>query len=329
MENHENKILIDWISFTSKIDSVSSFIDLLGLSKLSFTLCNGAQGYRSRVSFDGINIHYDHRINEGVWVEMSGKGCRAFETHSDVDFFYLFFIILSEPESYHLTRLDVAYDCFDDTIPINTFFNDIRRGNFVTRFDSRKGVHYEGHPHDEGLSLYFGSMKSDIRFRCYDKAHERGYMPDDPDYFSWVRFEIQLRDDRALAFIRQLDEDNVGTLFRGVVSNYLRIVVPSDDSNRSRWKTKKWWSRFTEDVEKIRLFTKCDSDYNLAKCEDFVYHHCGNALDTLLSIKGLETFFKELKKYKPDRSERYTKLINDNGGKTIDYISEFEKTKRR
>lgn len=327
MENHENKILIDWISFTSKIDSVSSIVDLLGLSKLSFTLCNGAQGYRSRVSFDGINIHYDHRINEGVWVEMSGKGCRSFETHSEVDFFYLFFIILSEPDSYHLTRLDIAYDCFDDTIPIRQFASDVLNKRYVSRFSDKSMIVTTAAGH-VGHTIDCGSRKSDIRFRCYDKAHERGYMPDDPDYFSWVRFEIQLRDDRALAFIRQLDEDNVGTLFRGVVSNYLRIVVPSDDSNRSRWKTKKWWSRFTEDVEKIRLFTKCDSDYNLAKCEDFVYHHCGNALDTLLSIKGLETVIKELKKYKPDRSERYTKLINDNGGKTIDYLSEFEKTKR-
>ena len=56
--------------------------------------------------------------------------------------------------------------------------------------------------------------------------------------------------------------------------------------------------------------------------EDYVYHQCGNALDTLLCIKGVDTVLQDLKNNKPERSEKYRKLINDNGGGIIDYLRE-------
>lgn len=325
VQNTENKILIDWLSFTSKIHSVTSIIDLLGLSKLVFTECNGAQGYHNRLSYDGINIHFNHRINEGIWVEMSGKGCRAFESFSDFDFQYIFDLLLFNND-YHLTRLDVAYDCFDNSISINQFARDILNKRYISRF-SDKSMLVTCAAGRVGYTIDCGSRCSDIKFRCYDKAYERGYEITDEDYFSWIRFEIQLRDERAHSFIEQLDENNVGDLFCGVVANYIRIVKPTSDSNKSRWPSKKWWSQFICSAEKIQLFTKCDVEYNLAKCEDYVYHQCGNAIDTLLSIKGPEAVLRELKKNKPERTEKYKKLINDNGGGVIDYIMEMENKK--
>lgn len=328
MQNTENKILIDWISFTSKVDSVSSIIDLLGLGSLTFTECNGAQGYANRVAYDGINIHYNHRINQGIWVEMSGKGCRAFETFSEVDFIFLFELLLVNDKAYNITRLDVAYDCFDKKIPIQQFARDVLNKRYVTRF-SDKSMLVTCAAGRVGYTIDCGSRKSDIRFRCYDKAYERGYLETDPDYKPWIRFEIQLRDERATSFLDQLDYDNVGELFRGVVSNYMRILKPSSDSNKSRWPSKKWWSEFIGDVEKISLFSKCDVEYNLAKCEDYVYHQCGNALDALLKIKGIETVLNELRVNKPETTEKYKKLINDNSGSgVIDYISEMENRRK-
>ena len=81
IRNTDNKILIDWLSFTSKIHSPESIIDMLGLTGCKFTLTYGMQGYQDRLIFDGISIHYNSCRNEGVWVEMSGQGCRAFETY--------------------------------------------------------------------------------------------------------------------------------------------------------------------------------------------------------------------------------------------------------
>lgn len=310
--NTDNKILIDWLSFTSKIHSPESIIDMLGLIGCKFTETYGMQGYQDRLIFGGISIHYNSRRNEGVWVEMSGQGCRAFETYCNYNdgFLYLFEYFKEYPDEYHVTRLDVAYDDFKNVIPIKSFSKDILNKNYVSRFkdDSMTVTCSAGRV---GYTIDCGSRKSDIKFRIYDKSYERGYR--DEEHFDWNRFEIQMRNDRALNFIKFLDTENLGQIFCGVIINYLRVVKPDkQDSNKRRWATKKWFKDFIGHAERISLFTKCETDYNLFKCEDFVYRHCGNALDTLIEIKGTDTVLKELKERKPEKSQKYIQLINEN-----------------
>ena len=162
-----------------------------------------------------------------------------------------------------------------------------------------------------GYTIDCGSRKSNIKFRIYDKSYERGFRGE--EHFTWNRFEIQMRNDRAFNFINLLDEDNVGKIFTGVIINYLRVVKPNkSDSNKRRWQTKKWFSDFINNAERVSLFTKCEEDYNICKLEDFVYRHCGNGIDTLIEIKGLDTVLSELKANKPERSQKYQQLINQN-----------------
>lgn len=310
--NKENKLLIDWLSFTSKIHSPASIIDMLGLCGIKFQDIYGMQGYQSRYYFNGISIHYNSQRNEGVWVEMSGQGCRAFETYCSYEdgFLYLFEYFKHSPEDYHVTRLDVAYDDFNGVIPLESFAHDILKENYVSRF-KWDCINVTCSPGYLGYTIYCGSCRSNLMFRVYDKAHEKKYRGE--DYFHWNRFEIQMRDDRALNFIHQLNEENLGDIFCGVIINYLRIVKPDkSDSNKRRWKMKKWFKDFIDSAEKISLFTKCELDYNLAKCEDFVYGHCGNSLDALIEIKGIDTVLEELKERKPERSQKYIQLINEN-----------------
>lgn len=314
--NTDNKILIDWLSFTSKEHSVSSMIDMLGLTGCKFTETYGMQGFQSRLIYDGISIHYNSCRHEGVWVEMSGQGCRAFETNCEYEdgFLYLFEYFKEYPDEYHVTRLDVAYDDFQNVIPLNSFARDILNKNYVSRFKD-ESMTVTCSAGRVGYTIDCGSRKSDIKFRIYDKAYERGYRGE--DHFPWTRFEVQMRNDRALNFIQMLDTENLGTLFGGVILNYFRIVKPDKkDSNKRRWNMRKWFSDFIGDVDRISLFTKCETDYNLAKCEDFVYGHCGNSIDALIEIKGIDTVLKELKERKPERTPKYIQLINENTGKT-------------
>lgn len=316
--NTDNKILIDWLSFTSKIHSVSSMIDMLGLTGCKFTETYGMQGFQSRLIYDGISIHYNSCRHEGVWVEMSGQGCRAFETNCEYEdgFLYLFEYFKEYPDEYHVTRLDVAYDDFKKKIPLKSLAKSILLCHYVSRFKSRS-THVAIHPGYTGYTVYCGSARSDIMFRIYDKAYEKGFDEGTEDYFHWVRFEVQMRNERALNFIRMLDEEKLGKVFTGVIVNYLRIVKENKaDSNIRRWLMKKWFKDFIGDAEKISLFTKCETDYNLAKCEDFVYGHCGNSIDALIEIKGVDTVLKELKERKPKRTPKYIQLINENTGKT-------------
>ena len=114
-----NKIIYDWITFTTKIHSVDDLINILGLCDVSFLQCKkGMNGYPKCLHFGGISICYGGRDDMGICVNMSGQGCRSFETYGNGDYYSLFDAIIenysedAEKRQMNLTRLDVAYDDF-------------------------------------------------------------------------------------------------------------------------------------------------------------------------------------------------------------------------
>lgn len=314
-KNQDNKFLIDWFSFTSKVDSDNSILEVLGLShfKDAFQVTYGFHGYKTRLYFDGISIHYCHSKNQGVWVEMSGQGCRNFETYSTITFDELFKVVLynQDNEDYHITRLDVAYDDFEKVIPLKKLADQILKEQFTTKFSS-KSCMASIHPGYHGITCDLGSRQSEVKFRVYDKAYERKFFKEiEEDSFTWTRWEIQLRNDRATSFLVQSLENGVGNVFKGVIINLFRVVdVNKNDSHKDRWKTSKWFDKFIGNVEKVSVFTPCKTDYNLYKLERYVYTQAGNAVDTLIQIKGLDNFVAELKASKSETTPKYKELLN-------------------
>ena len=87
-EPQKNIILVDWFSFTSRINSADEIKSVPGLSYpgVNWLEINGCHGFKDRYYFNGISIHYNGSEKMGlqdlVWVEFSGQGCRAFEEFS-------------------------------------------------------------------------------------------------------------------------------------------------------------------------------------------------------------------------------------------------------
>ena len=299
------KILFDWLSFTARDIKPERMTELLDLDDVEWAIVDrNAHGFKRRYYFNGINIHFDNPQFEGVWVEFSGQGCRAFDEFSPMDWSVLFALIIDN--EFHLTRLDVAYDDREKVLNLDKIYREVENQNYVSNM-----ISWDTHNSNKGKTVYIGSMKSDIMFRVYDKSRERGR----EDEGHWIRFEMQLRNDRALEFIKKLRENDIGSLFNGVLENYLRFVIPSKtDSNKRRWKSQKWWTKFTNKAKAISLWTPCDTNYNITKCENYVYKHAGNAISTLLQIKGSKQFYKDLQKNRPQVvSEKYHSLLAEYG----------------
>ena len=81
-------VLYDWLSFTTKRSDPYYIVDLLGMKEIPWQLTKGARGYQDRLYFNAISIHFNGRDDMGVWCEMSGQGCRAFETLSGGKFLH-------------------------------------------------------------------------------------------------------------------------------------------------------------------------------------------------------------------------------------------------
>lgn len=298
-----NKVLFDWVSITSKIHSPQNFIVMLGLQDVPWENVKGAHGYRDRLYWSCISIHFNGRDDMGIWLEMSGQGCRAFESFGTGDYETLFQEVKDNAPEMKLTRLDIAFDDLDGILDIRQLCYDTDDGCFVSRFQdwtTRNG--------SKGRSIEHGSMSSEVFIRIYDKAAERKLT----DGSHWVRVELQLRDDRALAFLNATGE--IGKRFCGVLSNYLRYIDDDVmDSNRWRCPMQPYWERLLDGATKIRLYDKPGAEYNMGNLEDFLFTQAGGAAITWIRVYGIEAFEERLRRRGKSLNPKHKQILAQYG----------------
>lgn len=292
----ENIVLYDWLSVTTKKFNPEQLAAALGLVSVPWQETKGAKGYRDRKYFSCISIHYNGRQDMGIWLEMSGQGCRTFETLSNLGWPGLFKLI-SEHEM-HITRLDVAYDDHTGILDIARLARDTLEQEYISKSDW-----WETDFSSVGTSVYIGSPKSSFRIRIYDKAAERKKFGE-----HWIRVEMQLRDDRAVNFM-QLNMP-VGAAFVGVLVNYLRYVDSSGDSNKWRWPMKDYWRNLVEDVERISIYRSPGMEYNEERVRNFVVNQAGNAIDACLRMYGIDEFQRLIANRESRPNPKYDMVVN-------------------
>ena len=294
----ENIVIYDWLSFTSKIHTPQELIDVLGLSHVCWTQTKGARGYRDRLYYSAISIHYNGRDDMGVWVEMSGQGCRTFESLSAVGWDRLFFFI--RENGLKITRLDVAYDDHTGILPMTQIVHDTQSGMFISRSE-----YWETVLSSKGSTVQIGSPQSKVLIRIYDKAAERHCEPGT----HWIRCEIQLRDDRAAQFTKI--PLPIGEAFAGVLLNYLRFVEPADDANIWRWPMTDYWRELVEDAQRISIYRTPGLEYNEDRLKNYVINQAGNAIDCLIKLYGIDELERMIDERPCKPNPKYDLLIRD------------------
>ena len=294
-------ILYDWLSFSTKHKDPYYIVDFLGLKDCPWQFTKGARGYRDRLYFNAISIHFNGD-DMGVWCEMSGQGCRAFESLSTLDgdkWQALFAKILAE--HMNITRLDVACDDHSGMLDMDEMIQDARRKEYVSKSD-----YWEILESSKGQTMQFGSPQSDTLIRIYDKARERNCAVGE----HWIRCELQLRRDRAIAFTKL--GLSIGQSFCGVVINYLRFVDPDElDSNKWRWPIKPYWGEFLSHANAISVYEAPGLEYNYDRCERYVIGQAGNAIDAYIQIRGVNGFLDALKHRTTMRNPKYDRLVEE------------------
>lgn len=297
----ENLVLFDWLTFTSHCDSPETIMTMLGLKHVPWQkMDKGRNGYRQRYFYENISILYDGAENMGVCVDMSGTGCRAFETYSKISWQELMEILFYSSGDYNVTRLDMAFDDHTGVLDIDELRDDTDDHLYVSRSRQWK-VEYGS----QGTTIYHGSPRSNMYIRIYDKAAERGL-----EDVHWIRVELQMRDEIAFGFIAGLMKLPVGDQFRGVLHNYLRYVVdPGTDDNMSRWPMADYWAILLEGIGRISCWSSPGVEYNEFHLSNFIINQAGNALDCYLRIFGMEDLIRELGHRSVKMSPKYLRLL--------------------
>lgn len=258
---------VDWVEATLKTENLQIAFDLLNMKETDFILMDrGAMGYRRQLRAGNIIILADGNEGMGIHIVMSGQGCRQFEASYPYTWSKFFNDIFKKGEG-HFTRLDAAIDDFKGYFTIRQIRGKVRRGECSSKFRGMKSIEKflikDGST--KGATCYFGSDKSDIKVRFYDKLQERKAqgLEIEEGLTVWNRTEIEMRDEKADAFaillinsyINHLGQEKkrIGQIIAGALKNYITFRKKNGDSNKSRWDVCEWWIEFLGDVEKISL----------------------------------------------------------------------------
>lgn len=274
---------IDWIAFTSTIiTDVREMISFLGYSEADFLLLpKGSNGYKKMHRLTGfpITILSDGNENMGIHVVISGSSLPDLLAHfknsitydipfeknvtclSDFNNSIMIEFLQQIKRIGWLTRFDLAIDDHDAryfTVEDIRCFLD--RQDVVSKFRTYRDVYESTFTNEStGHTIYFGSRQSEVMLRIYDKQlqqNQKAASPEDLISEPWIRWEIELKNDRAnIAADFLIQRKELGEIIMEILNNYVRLIVP-DDSNRSRCSTHPLWKKFVGMVGKLRLYVK-------------------------------------------------------------------------
>lgn len=330
----KNRIIIDWFSFSSRIDSFDSFKLLLGMDDVKWECLPGVNGYKERYYFNGISIHtgggsrFTGTDKEqsvcGAWLEMSGSGCRSFETYGNGDWQMLLDYVTYNSENITVNRLDLAYDDFIGLLDMNSIVEDTRSKNFVSKFRSHPEIIETVGDKESAYTVTHGRMGSNIFIRIYDKRLEQ-QAQDFTDH--WIRNEIMLRHENAAAAIDLLTDQydykdgvrylisskkEIDEMYFLIMNNYLRYIIPSDtDSNRWRAPSAEHWLKFSESITtfRISLFSAPGEDYSELKLNNYVENILPGVIYTYVTIHGVDKMLDVCNSKRWKLADKYRLLL--------------------
>ncbi len=325
----ENAILIDWLSFTTTEYSPKELIEFLGMGELLWDKRSGFYGYKQRLWCGSISIHFDGTCKMGVLVEMSGQGCRTYESKGTGDYVSLFNQLLSG--RFNVTRLDVAFDEYEGILDIDRLCKDTLAQKYRSVM-----TYYNVQQSSQGKSIDIGSYKSDVMIRIYDKLAERiSKMRSNKDKERtrdeiphWIRVELQMRDDRATEFIRKYIEskEDIGVMYKCVLRKYLEYGYYRENEEGKRvFCLFNYWQRVLDDAERISLYIAPGVDYNLERLVNYVTNISGNAIDCMFKVFGVEETVKKIEERTVNPSFKYLNIINRHQQK---FMKKLEKEKK-
>ena len=259
--NLTNSIQLDWLSFTventdENMDRVVKLFGDYGVEKNHFggmgydcsatILENGRVYWHSSRQAMGIHVRLNAQSLDLVEMTPIGLLNRVFDWEAKI------------------TRIDIAFDDFDGLLDIDEIHRKALAGELVTRWTkvSRVNGSELATGRKIGDTVNLGARSSEAFLRIYDKKLERETKGVDvSDVESWTRVEIELKSGKAQAFgglladtARSLDQEPgelCAQLLYGLVD--FKDQGTQSDTNKSRWLTSEWWSKFIDTSSKLVL----------------------------------------------------------------------------
>lgn len=333
--------------------SVSGCIDLLGsvfhfesyLEK--FQLVGRAPHYAAVYRYNDISLKIpteERLFTQGLCLELTSNGLAHLICNfpKDVDFRRCcrdFRALSLCGFKCNVPRLDIALDDIakgDDKplLHLNTIYKKWRKHEFCSRSQaSSEELPQDFSPQTDdffkvgkastnlkkgymGRTIYFGSRKSSVYVRFYDKLAEKKQkgvsVPD--DVRSWIRCEYEFHGMKAMSVLNLfIDNDfpEFVRLYKKVVLGHLRFIQPTE-KNRTRCATSAWWTSFLDCIEVEALASAPPRSVQFKRSCDWFMRACAPTLWAIMACTGTADFLSELNEQgRQNITARQLQLIED------------------
>jgi phage replication initiation protein len=263
---------VDYCRFVVQEGSLPLLMCQFGGDVENWVEGRGGHFYTQSKHCGGITIYHEGREEGmGICVQLSGAGCREYESMPGFVSWEWQFEHWLKVEGLHFTRIDAALDDFSGLVTMERVKAAAIAGHYVCRsgwdiLETGQGGGFSDLPLDlrtsqkrgasrHGCTVNFGSRTSSAMMRFYDKAAERQAKGCAIEG-EWVRAEYEAHDERAdllAALFAQVSTPGAPEV-AGVMRAFIDFKEPSEtDTNRRRWGSAWWWQEFLSNWEKIRL----------------------------------------------------------------------------
>lgn len=291
----------DWLEFTvHKVELKYLITSVLRLNEEEFkALTTGRFGYNSQWKWSEGNVFVlfnsgksERPIEDdkmGMHVIITGTGCRVYEQTRGIREL-LVYVISKVPES-KFTRIDLAIDDREDNlINFDRIHSAAINGLFTSRWNKWDELNSRSCTDNNflGRTMYFGSQKSDIFVRIYDKKLERiaNNGKESEKSASWTRLEVVYKKERAQLLAKHLvGHVDIGVVLRSTLKNYIRFIekpAEKHDTNKARWPTAKWWDTLLGNVSGLKL-TIMPLDRTVEQMADWLDKQIAPTLATIMT----------------------------------------------
>lgn len=292
---------VDWLRFTLpfSVDSFAWIDDTFGgrIERKQGLLSYSNSAY---LAWGGVCAWSPERPRNRIMVDLSAKALRSLDR---IPRAFVGEVLNREGQ---FGRIDLALDDYDGNLSPEIVWQKMRRREVNTRWKTYSRVQSCSMLPDapEGYTVYLGSRDTDTFARCYDKASQTGTP------YHWVRFELELKRDRAHELAGRIARGTIDLL--GLFLYLIRFVDPSDVSRRERWKTSAWWTDFLQTTETDRLYMP-QYEIGLEDVRQWLHNQTAAALVTMAKTYGAEGVQEILEagEEKFARNKRYQKMVKD------------------
>src|SRR5512134_1218160 len=189
---------IDWLAFTIPHGTVEDTTQTVGGDWIQVE--HGFRGYPicwvTRYGRQGVGKLGTgaHRNGNEIHVDLSGGIVSTWDEAAIVRVLSWIFA-----RGGHITRMDIALDDRQATVPVDTVRQAFDAGQAVTRSQKFQAVKSSSNRDggSRGETLYFGSRQSQTMLRVYDKRLEMLHRNDERAQDYGVRWELEFKEDRA------------------------------------------------------------------------------------------------------------------------------------